>query len=131
LSGYLIDTSVFVAVEQGRPLGDPPAGMGHVSVATLTELMLGVRRAPTENDRRGRSTTVARARRFIPLPYDEPVAEQLADILAAAARHERRAASMDAIIAATSLVHDLTVWTHENDFDVIAELVPRLCVHRA
>ncbi len=38
---------------------------------------------------------------------------------------------MDAIIAATALAHDLTVWTQDTDFDVLAELVPELRVLRA
>jgi len=38
---------------------------------------------------------------------------------------------MDAIIAATALVHDLTVWTQDDDFDVLQELSPRLRVHRS
>ena len=29
-------------------------------------------------------------------------------------------------IAATALAHDLTVWTQDNDFAVLAELAPRL-----
>ena len=42
---YLADTSVFVAAEQRRALGDPPNGDARISVATLTELIVGVRRA--------------------------------------------------------------------------------------
>jgi predicted nucleic acid-binding protein len=45
MSGYLADTSVFIAAEQRRPLGSPPSGDGRVSVATLTELRVGVLRA--------------------------------------------------------------------------------------
>jgi predicted nucleic acid-binding protein len=37
---------------------------------------------------------------------------------------------MDAIIAATALVHDLTVWTQDDDFDVLAELAPNLRLQR-
>jgi predicted nucleic acid-binding protein len=37
---------------------------------------------------------------------------------------------MDAIIAATALAHGLTVWTQDDDFDVLAELEPALRVHR-
>jgi predicted nucleic acid-binding protein len=37
---------------------------------------------------------------------------------------------MDAIIAATALVHDLEIWTQDDDFDVLAELSPALRVHR-
>ena len=37
---------------------------------------------------------------------------------------------MDAIIAATAVVHDLTVWTQDNDFETLAELLPALRVLR-
>ncbi len=66
-AGYLADTSVFVAAEQGRELGAPPDGEARIS---------------------------------------------------------------DAIIAATAVAHDLAVWTQDDDFDVLAELVPALAVHR-
>jgi predicted nucleic acid-binding protein len=130
LSGHLLDTSIFVAAEQRRPLGSPPDGDARISVATLTELGVGVLRAeravlPL------REMTLARARRFIALPYDDRVAERLAEILAAARTAERRAGAMDAIIAATALTHDLTVWTQDDDFAVLAELAPDLRVHRS
>jgi len=37
---------------------------------------------------------------------------------------------MDAIVAATALVHDLTVWTHDDYFQVLRELLADLQVHR-
>jgi predicted nucleic acid-binding protein len=131
VTGYLADTSVFVAAEQRRPLGKPPDGDARISVATLTELAVGVRRADGDDLRELREATLARARRFIALPYDEGVADRLASILATARNHKRRAGAMDAIIAATALVHDLAVWTQDNDFDVLAELAPELRVHRS
>ena len=131
MAGYVLDTSVFVAVEQDRPLGEPPAGDARISVATLTELGVGVRRSPAGTDvATQRGMTMQRARRYVPLPYDEPVAERLADILAAARDQRRRAGVFDAIIAATALAHDLTVWTQDDDFDVLADLAPDLRVHR-
>ena len=129
MSGYVADTSVFVAAEQQRPLGTPPEGEARVSVATLTELLVGVMRAPDGPLRELRETTLDRARRFIALPYDAVVAERLAELLTAARNNRRRAGAMDAIIAATALAHDLTVWTQDNDFDVLAELEPALRVH--
>lgn len=129
-SGYLADTSVFVAAEQRRPLGAPPAGQARVSVATLTELVFGVRRATNGPLRTLREATLARSRAFIALPYDERVAERLGELLAAARSTGRRAGAMDAIIASTALVHDLTVWTQDDDFDVLAALLPELRVHR-
>lgn len=129
MSGYLADTSVFVAAEQRRPLGTPPPGEARISVATLTELLVGVRRAPAGPLRELRETTLDRARRFIALPYDAVVAERLADLLAAARNAGRRASAMDAIIAATALAHGLAVWTQGGDFGVLAQLEPALEVH--
>jgi len=131
VSGYLADTSVFVAAEQRRPLGPPPEGDARISVATLTELGVGVRRADDERLRALREATLSRVRRFIALPYDEPVAERLADLLAAARTQRRRAGAMDAIIAATALAHGLTVWTQDDDFEILAELAPDLRVRQA
>ena len=100
-------------------------------MATLTELGVGVRRAGGEPAAAtAGAATLARARRFVALPYDEAVAERLADLVASARTAGRRAGVMDAIIAATALVHDLTVWTQDDDFDVLAELAPELRVHR-
>jgi len=130
LSGYLVDTSIFVAAEQRRPIGKPPAGEARLSVATLTELGLGVRRAATPELQKLRESTLARTRSFIALPYDESVAERLADLLASARAEARRAGAMDAIIAATALVHDLAVWTQDDDFEVLASLEPKLRVRR-
>lgn len=128
MSGYLADTSVFVAAEQRRPLSRPPEGEARISVATLTELGVGVRRASSVAVRELRLATLAAAGRFIPLAYDERVAERLADLLAEARRLGRRAGAMDAIIAATALAHDLTVWTQDDDFVVLAGLAPALRV---
>jgi hypothetical protein len=129
-SGYLADTSVFVAAEQRRAPGDPPDGDARISVATLTELIVGVRRTVDGSLRTLRETTLQRARTFVALPYDEAVAEQLADLLSVARAAGRRAGAMDAIIAATALAHDLSVWTQDEDFDVLAQLAPALRVSR-
>jgi len=130
LSGYLADTSVFIAAEQRRALGAPPDGEARISVATLTELIFGARSARERPMRVLREATLTRARTFIAMPYDEAVAERLAGLLAAARDAGRRAGAMDAIIAATALTHQLAVWTQDDDFDVLAELAPELQVHR-
>jgi predicted nucleic acid-binding protein len=128
VSGYLIDTSIFVAAEQRRTLSEPPAGEGRISVATLTELRVGVLRATTDPLRQLRTLSYARARKFLPLPYDEVVAEHVARLLAAARDRQRKAGAMDAIIAATALAHDLMIWTQDSDFAVLQELEPALQV---
>ena len=131
MSGYLADTSVFVAAERRRKLDEPPQGEARISVATLTELGVGALRAGTEPLRELRRATLQAARRFIALPYDEPVAERLAELLAEARAQRRRAGAMDAIIAATALAHDLTIWTQDDDFEVLAELAHGLRVARS
>ena len=130
MTGYLADTSVFVAAEQRRALGQPPDGEARISVATLTELGVGVRMASNAELKRLREATLSAALRFVALPYDELVAERLAELLAAARRQQRRAGAMDAIIAATALVHGLDIWTQDDDFDTLAELAPELHVRR-
>jgi predicted nucleic acid-binding protein len=129
VSGYVMDTSVFVAAEQGRPLSAPPQGDARLSVATLTELHVGVGRAQEGPLRTLREATLERARKFIALPYDEAVAARLAALLVAARDQGRRAGAMDAIVAATALAHGLAVWTQDDDFEVLAQLDPELRVH--
>lgn len=46
------------------------------------------------------------------------------ELLASARAAGRRVGAMDAIIAATALAHDLSVWTRDGNFDVIAEPLP-------
>lgn len=75
-----------------------------------------------------REETLSRARRFIAVPYDEAVAERLSGLLAKARASQRRAGAMDAIIAATALVHDLAVWTQDDDFAILVELASELRV---
>ena len=88
--------------------------------------MLNAREEPL---RELRALTLARARAFIPLTYDDHVAERLASLIADVRRSGRRADVMDCIIAATAIVHDLTVWTQDQDFAVLAAVAPALSVH--
>ena len=131
MSGYLVDTSIFVAAEQQRSLNNPPPGEGRISVATVTELVVGVRRARGSELQALREATLAEARSYIALPYDELVAERLGELLAVARAVGVRAGAMDAIIAATALVHELAVWTQDQDFEALASLAPSLRVARA
>lgn len=126
MSGYLIDTSVFVAAERGQPLGAPPDGEARISVVTVTELSLGVRRAGDAQLRRLREHTLARAQSFIALPYDEPVAELVAEFVDRLQAAGRRAMLIDTIIAATAVTRGLGVWTADRDFLVLGDLEPRL-----
>jgi predicted nucleic acid-binding protein len=130
VNGHLADTSIFVALEQRRSVGDPPPGPARISVATVTELAVGVRRSTDPAIRRQRQATLDDARRLIPLPFGEREGERLAELIAALLDQRRRVNHMDAIIAATALANDLTIWTQDDDFDVLAEIASDLRVHR-
>ena len=131
MTGYLTDTSIFIAAERQEELGEPPEGQSRVSVVTLTELLVGAKAAQTDAARTVRERTLAKARSFVTLPYDEAVAEALAILIHSARERERRAPLPDAIIAATALAHDLTVWTRDEDFQRLADVEPALRVHGA
>ena len=130
MSDYLADTSIFIAAESGRDLGSSTWWQGADLGGDAHELNLGVRSAADPAAKELREATLARARKFVAIPYDEAVAEALAALVHRAREQRRRAPAEDAIIAATALVHDLAVWTQDDDFEVLAELEPRLRVHR-
>lgn len=116
----IADTSVFVAREAGRELGELPDELA-VSVITAGELELGVLRAKDTDTRARRLATLAQVRAAYPLlPVDSEVASCFARIAAAeleAGRHIRR---HDAWIAATALRHGVAVATQDADFSAFA-----------
>lgn len=131
MSGYLVDTSIFIAAEQRRGVGEPPEGEARISVVTIAELMLGVQRAQDKDLRTLREETLARARGFVPLAFDEPSAERFALLVAGLRAGGRRALVMDAVIAATALAHGLAVWSADDDFRILAEVEPELQISRS
>jgi predicted nucleic acid-binding protein len=122
----LLDTSVFVATESGRPRGPLPA-IAAISVVTLAELHLGVLMAddPAIRAQRLRTLTSVEAL-FEPLPIDAAVAWTFAELVAEARRQGRRPKIMDTWIAATGVALDLPVYTQDEDFLAI----PRVQVVR-
>jgi predicted nucleic acid-binding protein len=123
----LLDASVFIAAEAGRPLSRRPAGQARVSVVTLAELRLGVLRADGAL-RELRAATLDLARRFVPLAVTEPVADELAGLLAKLRASQRRASAFDCFVAATALAHQLVVVTQDRDFETLQGAEPRLAV---
>jgi hypothetical protein len=122
----LLDTSVFIARESGRPLAELP-DRAAVSVITVAELQLGVlmaRGAAVRAQRLRTLTTVQHA--FEPLPIDVAVARTFAELAAAARRLGKRPKIMDTWIAATAVTHDIPVYTQDEDFMQI----PQIRVHR-
>jgi predicted nucleic acid-binding protein len=73
----LLDTSVFIAREAGRPLGDLPEAAA-VSVVTVAELHLGVLMAQGSTVRARRLRTLTAVQNaFEPLPINSEVAMDL------------------------------------------------------
>lgn len=131
-SAGLLDTSVFVARETGRPLGELPERVA-VSVVTIGELQLGVLNAADDDDARARrADTLALARAADPLPITEAVMVAWARLVAdCRARDVHRTVKLtDALIAATAVEHGLHVVTQDDDYDRIARAHPPLRVLR-
>ena len=72
-------------------------------------------------NRRLRAATLAGARRYAPIPYDEPISVELARMVAELRRAGRRVGLFDAMIAATALATGLPVYTQDRDFETLRD----------
>jgi predicted nucleic acid-binding protein len=121
MPGAILDTSVFIAGEQRRPLGRPLPDEVSVSVVTLAELELGVLMAVDADTRARRLATLTRVReQTAGLPADDRVASAYARLAAGELSAGRRPRIHDTWIAATALVHHAQVWTQDADFTSFA-----------
>lgn len=119
LSPGLLDTSIFIAAEAGRPLGPLPTERA-VSVITVAELQLGVLMARDPGVRAIRLRTLASLEAmYRPLTVDRAVAGLYAELNAEAQRQGHRPGIMDALIAATAVAHALPVYTQDARFTQI------------
>jgi len=117
MSRALLDTSIFIAKEQGRPLTTALPDQVAVSVVTLAELEVGVLVARDEEVRAQRMETLVMAReRAAGIPIDQRIASAYARLAAAVLRAGRRPRIHDTWIAATAAVHAAAVWTQDKDF---------------
>jgi predicted nucleic acid-binding protein len=116
------DTSVFIAQETGRELGDLPEKIA-VSVITVAELELGVLRAADPIDRSRRLSTLSRVQSLYPLlPVGPEIASWFARIAAAERSKGRRPRRHDTWIAATAAHHGAAVLTQDGDFSAFDEV---------
>lgn len=118
----LLDTSVFIARETGRELGELPDRVA-VSVVTIGELQLGVLNATDDDTRARRADTLALARVADPIPISEAVMTTWARLVAdcKAAGIHRTVKLTDSLIAATGVEHGLPVVSQDGDFEKIAQ----------
>jgi len=125
-SAGLLDTSIFIARETGRPLGELPERVA-VSVITIGELQLGVLNAVDDTTRARRADTLALARDADPIAISEAIIVTWARLVADCRRAGIHATIRltDALIAATAIEHGLPVVTQDEDYARIA------CAHTA
>jgi predicted nucleic acid-binding protein len=117
----VLDTSIFIAGEQGRPLARALPEEVSVSVVTLAELELGVLMARDSETRSRRLATLTRVReQTAGLPADDRVASAYARLAAGELAAGRRPRVHDTWIAATALAHGAQVWTQDADFTSFA-----------
>lgn len=112
----LFDTSIFIAQEQERELGDLPDEAA-ISVMTLAELHVGVLLAKTSRARAQRLRTLGRVEgSFDPIAVDDPVARVFAELVADARSKGKHPRVVDALIAATAVVNDLALYSQDTDY---------------
>lgn len=114
----LLDTSVLIAGEAGRPVDETglPAEAA-VSVVTLAELQAGVLRAPDSEARGRRMATLGRVASMKVVPIDEEAASEWARLRVHLAESGGRVNVNDLWIAATAVAHGLPIVTQDDDFD--------------
>jgi predicted nucleic acid-binding protein len=118
----LADTSLFIAIEQGRPLSTRPPARVAVSVITVGELRLGVLAAQDGPTRARRLETLSAAALLDPLPVDEGVAHAWATLRVVLRDAGKNMPINDSWIAATAIAHDLAVASQDSDYDDIPGL---------
>jgi len=117
--GYLIDTCIWIDVEQGR-LG--PADVSgftgsspvYMSPVTLAELRLGIEMSPDPGVRQKRMATYRRMRRKPWLPIDEDTADvfgEIAGFLARDGLKAHRTRVQDLWIASQAIQHGMPLVT--------------------
>lgn len=117
----LIDTSVLVAAEKGRPLReDALPERSAVSIVTIAELRAGVLAAPDIESRDRRMTTLEGVAGVTILPVEARVARAWAAMRAYLVASRRRVGANDLWIAATAASLEMPVLTQDGDFDALS-----------
>ena len=118
----LADTSLFVAVEEERPLSGRPPKSVAVSVITIGELRLGVLAADSGPLRARRLETLLTAEALDPLPVDAQVAHAWAALRLALRDAGKRMPINDSWIAATAIANGMPVASQDGDYDDVPGL---------
>jgi predicted nucleic acid-binding protein len=117
----VIDTSVFISIEQGRPLRhEAIPESAAISVITKAELRAGILAANDIATRDRRLDTLDALAGVVVLPVDEQVARAWAQMRAYLAAAGRRFNVNDMWIAATAAAHGIPVLTQDGDLDALS-----------
>ncbi len=117
----LLDTTVFIARQSGRPINaELLPDESAVSVITIAELHAGVLAAPDTSIRARRLATLESVADINALPVDEPAARIWAQLRVHLADSGRRVRINDLWIAAVAAANQLPVVTQDDDFDPVA-----------
>lgn len=113
----VLDTSVFIANETGRPLDETaiPAEVA-TTVITLAELNAGVLVAASAEVRARRLATLDAVADMVALAVDEDAAREWARLRVHLVETGRRMGVNDLWIAAIAVAHGLPVVTQDDDF---------------
>ncbi len=123
LNAGLVDTSVFVAREVGRPVAmDLMPRDVVVSVVTVAELRAGVLSAEHRAERALRLSTLTLALTFESIPIDDDVAESWANLRIALRSQQLRMPVNDSWIAATAMALRIPVVTQDADYVTVPGL---------
>ncbi len=113
----LLDTSVFIANESGRPLDSGRLPLeAAISAVTIAELQVGVLAASDLHTRARRLETLESVADIELLPIDASVAASWALLRVHVAETGRRLNVNDLWIAATALANGVPVITQDDDF---------------
>ncbi|HEY3955427.1 MAG TPA: type II toxin-antitoxin system VapC family toxin [Streptosporangiaceae bacterium] len=124
---YLLDTNVLSETRKRQPvagvagwIADTPSDRMHVSVLTLGEIEQGITRVRGRGDRR-QAAALERWLRDVQTGFEDRVLPVTLQIAAAWGRQQysQPLPVIDALIAATARVHDMTVVTRNvKDFEL-------------
>ena len=114
--GMMVDTNVFISFEKSGKALDlspwEPSERVYISVVTVSELLIGVHRADTEECRQHRSAFVEAVIAGIGvLDFTMNCARMHAEMYAELAKKGQLIGAHDLIIAATARYHDLSILT--------------------
>ncbi|MDQ3724487.1 MAG: PIN domain-containing protein [Actinomycetota bacterium] len=117
----LLDTSVLVAAEGGRPLrAEALPKSAAISIVTVGELRAGILAAPDIQSRDRRLYTLERISGTAILSVDHRVARTWAGMRAYLAASGKRVSGNDLWIAATAAASEIPVITQDRDFNALS-----------